>query len=393
MKRILSLIFALVICLAALPVGAENAPDISAQSAILMDAKDGYVLLEKDADARLSMASTTKIMTAILVLETCKLSDVVRVPREAVGIEGSSAYLYENEQILVRDLVYALLLQSANDAAIALAIHACGSADAFVEQMNAKAQALGLSDTHFSNPHGLPADDHYSTARDLAVLMRYALQNGFFTAVIGTRAYTTDPRGFSGGEVHYFRNHNRLLTSYPDCIGGKTGFTKEAGRCLVSAAERDGATLICVTLNAPDDWNDHASLYDYGFSRYAEQTLIEKGEIDLYIPVVGGTLSEVRVTNTEALSCSLRNADGITVRYDLPHFAYAPITGTDQMESGAPAYSLPMRAGRACVYQNGALIAQTDLYYQTTVDEYIPPTLWERICQFFGWKKSGSKSS
>ena len=393
MKRILTFSLALVFSLAVLPVFAENAPEVSAQSAILIDAKDACVLIEKDADARLSMASTTKIMTAVLVLETCDLSDVVRIPREAAGVEGSSAYLYENEQILVRDLVYALLLQSANDAAAALAIHACGSVDAFVEQMNAKAQTLGLKDTHFVNPHGLPAEEHYSTARDLAFLMRYALQNSFFTAIVGTRAYTTDPRGFSEGEVHYFRHHNRLLSSYPDCIGGKTGFTKEAGRCLVSAAERGGATLICVTLNAPDDWNDHASLFEFGFSQYSEQTLLEKGEVNLTIPVVGGTLSEVRVTNTEALSCSLRNADGITICYDLPHFAYAPITGTDQMESGVPAYSLPMRAGRAYVYQNGVMIAQKDLYYQTTGDEYIPPTLWERICQFFGWKKSGSKNS
>lgn len=392
MKRILSFCLALIVSLPSFSVFAAEPPDISAKSAILIDAKDGYVFLKKEADARLSMASTTKIMTAVLVLELCDLTDVVCVPKDAVGVEGSSAYLYENEQILVRDLVYALLLQSANDAAAALAIHACGSEEAFVEQMNEKARALGLCDTQFMNPHGLPAEGHYSTARDLAKLMQYALQNSFFTAVIGTRAYTTDPRGIDNGEVHYFRNHNRLLSSYPNCIGGKTGFTQDAGRCLVSASERGGAKLVCVTLNAPDDWNDHERLFEYGFSHYREQTLIEKGELKLSIPVVGGTQSTVFVTNPKELSCLVRDGAEFTTRYELWHFCYAPVTGLDQIDSGAPVYSLPMRAGRAVVYQGSTPIAQTDLYYQNTVEEYIPPSLWERILTFFGWKKSGSKN-
>ncbi len=392
MKRIFSLVFALIVLSGAFCAFALSPPQVSAQSAILIDAKDGFVLSEKNADERLSMASTTKIMTALCALELCAVSDVVRVPAEAVGVEGSSAYLYADEQILVRDLIYALLLQSANDAALALAIHASGSVEAFVEEMNAKALALGLADTRFQNPHGLPDDGHYSTARDLASLMRAALENGFFVSVIATRTHKTDPID-PGADVHYFRNHNRLLNSYPDCIGGKTGFTRAAGRCLVSASERGGARLICVTLNAPDDWNDHVELFEYGFSQYSEQTLIEKGSIELSIPVVGGVQSTVCVTNPEPLVCLVREGTQTTVQYELPHFAYAPITGLDQSQNGANSvYSLPMRAGRALICANGALIAQTDLYYQTTVEEEIPPTFWERILQFFGWKKSESKN-
>ena len=290
MKRILSLIFALVICLAALPVGAENAPDISAQSAILMDAKDGYVLLEKDADARLSMASTTKIMTAILVLETCKLSDVVRVPREAVGIEGSSAYLYENEQILVRDLVYALLLQSANDAAIALGVHSAGSLDAFIARMNTRAAALGMKRTKYWNPNGLPPnaarrypwkDFNVSTAADqlkLAVaLVGYPeifefsrvkdcdlikTAYGYRVSICGSVNRKRNTTNLAAGEkiVKHLANHNNVMVKdklkliNPDKTeavdGLKTGYIDAGGSSIVMTGSRKGKRAIVVVLGS-----------------------------------------------------------------------------------------------------------------------------------------------
>jgi len=306
----------------ALPVVAS----VSAQSYLLMDAQTGEVLSQSHADTKLPMASTTKIMTCLVALEEGELSDEVVIPQEAVGIEGSSIYLTRGEELTLSDLLYGLMLESANDAAVAIALHISGSVDSFAEKMNEKASQLGMTNTHFCNPNGLQAEEHYSTARDLSVLMAYCMQNPVFAEMTATQTKNIPA---PGGKSRYLSNHNRLLRSYEDCIGGKTGYTKTAGRCLVSAAHRDGKTLICTTLGAPDDWNDHKNLYRYGFSLYHTEILCEKGSICGTLPLVGGEQSEIAYSCSEALSISLREGQAVTHDIELPHFVYAPTRAGD----------------------------------------------------------------
>jgi D-alanyl-D-alanine carboxypeptidase len=265
MKKYICLCLSL-LCLFSLGVSADK-PYSTAQSAILWDADSNRMLFSQNENQRLPMASTTKIMTAIIALEQGDLDSMVTIPKEAVGIEGSSCYFQEGEKLTLRSLLYCLLLQSANDAAHAIAVHIAGSVSAFAVLMNLKAAELALLDTHFENPHGLDSDCHYTTAKDLARLADYCMQNPVFCEIWGTKTISLPLN--KNEELVYCRalsNHNRLLRLYPLCVGGKTGFTKRCGRCLVSAAKRDGHTLIAVTLNCPTDWADHQRMYQYGFS-------------------------------------------------------------------------------------------------------------------------------
>ena len=229
-------------------------PQVSAACAALIDGRTGQTLYEKDADRRALIASTTKIMTGLLVCEAGEPDRRVTVPSLAVGLEGSSMYLKQGETLTRRDLLYGMMLHSGNDAALTLAISVSGSEQAFVRQMNLRARALGLRQTHFANPHGLDSGENYSSARDLAMLAQAALQNQQFRTVVGTKTIACA---------------GRTLTNH---IGVKTGYTRHAGRILVSAAERGESQLIAVTLADPDDWRDHAALLDYGFAVLAAQT-------------------------------------------------------------------------------------------------------------------------
>ncbi|MBO4217627.1 MAG: D-alanyl-D-alanine carboxypeptidase [Clostridia bacterium] len=255
-----------------LPVYAERSVSVSAESAVLIT-PDGGIIYEKNARKRRGMASTTKIMTALVAIENLSLDDIIAFPAEARS-EGSSAYFEEGENVTVRDLLYALMLRSANDAAECLAIAAAGSIGGFADMMNERAEKIGLSDTHFVNPHGLDAEGHYSTALDMARLTAEALKNDAFREIVSTKGYVC--RSLSGGYDRTFRNHNRLL-GRDGIFGVKTGYTSACGRCLVTACERGGKTLIAVTLSAPDDWNDHLELYDHGFGRKDEDTEISVG--------------------------------------------------------------------------------------------------------------------
>ncbi len=259
-------------------------PSVSAKAAVLLDANDGRILYEKNALARLPMASTTKIMTALVALESASLDSVVTIPSAAVGVEGSSVYLTVGERLTLRELLYAVLLSSANDAATAVAIAISGSVESFADKMNATAARLGLRDTHFVNPHGLDADGHYTSALDLARLTACALKNQEFRRIVST--YKHEISGPAGARL--LVNHNKLLKNYDGCIGVKTGFTKKTGRCLVSAAERDGLTLVAVTLADPDDWRDHAAMLDYGFEFYARFSPAKAGQAMATLPIVGG---------------------------------------------------------------------------------------------------------
>lgn len=274
MKKILAALAALVLMSAcSVP---SFAVSTSATAAVLVEAESGNVIYEKNAHSRRGPASTTKIMTALVAAEHSSPDEIVTVDGRAVGVEGSSAYLYAGEKVTMETLMYALMLRSANDAAAAIAYHVAGGIEEFAALMNEKAAALGLCDTHFSNPHGLDDDDHYTSAYDLAMIARAALENETVGKIVGTKKYSAKMDG--GDATRVFVNHNRLLFSYDDIIGVKTGFTKKCGRTLVSAALRDGVTVIAVTLDDGDDWRDHRAMLDYGLSLYERVTLCRAGD-------------------------------------------------------------------------------------------------------------------
>ncbi|WP_231889895.1 MULTISPECIES: D-alanyl-D-alanine carboxypeptidase family protein [Bacillaceae] len=253
--------------------------NVSAKSAILIEQATGRVLLSKNENEKLRIASITKIMTAILAIESGKLDDDVTVSSRAVYTEGSSVYLQAGEKIKLRELVYGLMMRSGNDAAVAIAEHVGGSLEGFVYKMNQKAEEIGMSNSEFANPHGLDDhENHYSTAYDMALLMRYAMNNPVFREISGTKIHKSPNPEEKWDRV--WKNKNKLLTSlYQYCTGGKTGYTKRAKRTLVTTASKDGLDLIAVTINAGDDWNDHIGMYEYGFDHYDLYKVKPKGDL------------------------------------------------------------------------------------------------------------------
>lgn len=345
MKRTAAAMFAAVFLLS-IPVKA--APSVSAKSAILMDAETGRVLYEHNADNRSLIASTTKIMTGLLISEQCDLEARVKVPKAAVGVEGSSMYLKEGEILPVKALLYGMMLHSGNDAAVTLAMYCSGSVEAFAQRMNLKARALGLANTHFSNPHGLDDSDNYSTARDLAKLAAFAMNDPVFhevasqkTAVFGQRSLT---------------NHNKLLWQYPGAVGVKTGYTRSAGRILVSCAERDGRRLVAVTIQDPNDWADHKRLLDFGFEAYGQRCLLEGGQQMGAVPVIGGGEPMAQVVTGTEFNYPLASEEHAEFRLDLPIFVFAPVLAGD-------------KAGTLTVLIDGKEIASVPLYWRYTVLE------------------------
>ncbi|WP_047980007.1 D-alanyl-D-alanine carboxypeptidase family protein [Ornithinibacillus contaminans] len=255
---------------------ATSTPSVSANNAVLLEQSTGRILFEKGAHERQSIASITKIMTAIIAIESGKMSELATASKEAVYTEGSSIYLKQGEKMRLEDLVYGLMLRSGNDAAVTIAEHVGGSEEGFVFLMNEKAKWLGMTNTHFDNPHGLDSETHYSSAYDMALLMRYAMNNEQFVEITGSTSFKSENRDYS------WRNKNKLLTVfYKYCTGGKTGFTKQTGRTLVSTASKDGMDLIVVTLDAPDDWRDHMNLFEWGFENYDMHSLSKKGIINV----------------------------------------------------------------------------------------------------------------
>lgn len=333
---------------------------ISARKAILLDAATGRILYEKEADSRSLIASTTKIMTALIVCEQCNVLDRVRIPKEAVGIEGSSIYLREGEILTIQELLYGMMLHSGNDAATALAIYCGGTVEGFAGLMNDKARELGLDGTHFANPHGLDAPNHYSTARDLAVLAAYALENPIFATTVGAKTVTAGQR--------ILTNHNKLLWRVEGANGVKTGFTKAAGRILVSGAKRQGRQLICVTIDAPTDWQDHAELLEQGFAQYCVKELISQGERIGYMEVVGGVENRVSLISAEDFAYPIALGEEITLALPNGGFIYAPVA-----ENAV--------AGRAHVMLNGKSVGSIELLYEETVEmkEETPKGFWRSI--------------
>ena len=239
--------------------GAEAA---SGSASIVMCADDGRVFFEENSHVRLPMASTTKTMTALLAIENCALDEIVIVPKEAVGVEGSSIYLKTGDKYTVKELLYGLMLRSGNDATVALAVHTAGSVDNFVKMMNYRAETLGLKDTHFVNPHGLHDKNHFTSAYDLCSLGCFAMQNDVFREIVSTKT----ARVGEGESARIWCNKNKILTLYEGGNGIKTGFTKNAGRCLIASAERNGVTVVSVVLNKGDMFNDCIDLMDRAFA-------------------------------------------------------------------------------------------------------------------------------
>lgn len=369
MKKITAAVLCAAIAAQVLSAGAFAAPErISAASAILIEAGSGTVLYEKNADERRAMASTTKIMTAILTIEAGGLDSEFTVDSYAIMVEGTSMGLQKGDRVSRRDLLYGILLPSGNDAANAAAVSVSGSIPNFVELMNRKAAELGLDNTHFATPSGLDAEGHYTTARDLAMLSAYAMKNDTFREIVCCSSAKVE-----FGNPPYMRtlyNSNKMLSRYDGAVGIKTGFTDNARRCLVSAAERDGVTLIAVTLNAADDWNDHTKMLDYGFSKVKSYTL----ETDCGERVaVAGTGESVGVyAEPVQIALLASQRERITRRVLLPDFVYGGVQKGDEL--GSLEFLL-----------DGNVIKSCPLYADSTVEEKSGElNLWQRLLALVG---------
>lgn len=353
-------------------VPAAQSVAVGAKACIVMEAMTGRVLFAQNIDERLPMASTTKIMTALIALEQPGLDELFEVDKAAIMVEGSSMGLMPGDQATLRTLAKGMLLSSGNDAANAAAVQVAGSVSDFVALMNAKAAELGMANTSFETPSGLDGEHHYSTARDMAVLTQEALRNEQFAEICSQYKIRA-----SYGNPPYDRwltNHNRLLSYYEGTIGVKTGFTKKSGRCLVSAAQRDGVDLICVTLSCSDDWNVHKTLYERYFDRVHVEDLSE-GLAGLRVPVTGGALLDVAIEPAHTAQIPVDEGD-YKIEYDtqLPAFLYAPV------EKG-------QLIGSARILLDGREVAVVEMI-ATHENRLLHPyeektTLWEKIKGIF----------
>ena len=344
--------------LAAVLFWAVPVSGISARKAVVVDQVGREICYEKQAQDPSLIASTTKIMTALVVCENCNVLETVKIPREAVGVEGSSLYLQQGEVLSVQELLYGLMLRSGNDAAVALAIHCGGSVAGFAELMNEKARMLGMTGSHFENPHGLDGKNHRSTARDLGILGLYAMENPIFRMTVSKKQVRIGDR--------YLKNHNKLLWSLPGCDGIKTGYTRAAGRILVSSTRRMGRRIAVVTIDAPSDWQDHKTLTEQAFGAYQQRRLIKKGQQVLSLEVAGGESPVVSLKAGEDFSFPVRREEEAMVLLPGPGFQYAPVV------KNTP-------AGQALVLIKGTVVGKIPLVYGKTVEiQRDPPGFWEK---------------
>lgn len=295
----------------------------SASCSVLMEQESGRILYEENSHERRAIASITKLMTALVAAESgVNLKESISVPREAVGAEGSSLYLKEGEVLTLETLLYGMLLHSGNDAALAVAICCAGSVDDFVSEMNRKAAELGMSNTHFENPNGLDGETHYSTAYDMALLARACLMQETLVNMFQTKNITLEGRTFT--------NHNKLLWRYDGCVGLKTGYTKKAGRTLVSASSRDGMTLIAVTLNDGNDWEDHSTLLDWGYANYSMVQVTEEGTFFGTVPISGALIPFMPIVTGKSFSYPVGKKDemSLAIRWEKDYFSAPVMQGT-----------------------------------------------------------------
>lgn len=319
----ITLVFAIILLpelqTAALPAG----PGVSSTSSIVIEASSNRVLFGTNAHKKLPMASTTKIMTALVALENGSLDDEVKVSSNAYGVEGSSMYLHLGETIPLRDLLYGLMLASGNDAAVAIAEHIGGSVEGFVCMMNDKAARLGLVNTHFVTPNGLHDDEHYTTAYDLAIIAAEALRNDTFAEIVSSQYYTSE----GGSITRYFKNKNKLLWNYEGANGVKTGYTMYAGKCLVFSAERDGMQVVGVTLNSSNIFSDAKLLMDYAFANYEQKLVVSKDVPVVWVQVEDGEKNLLALYTEQDIIMPVRKgyAGSFMTRIEVPDVCRAPV--------------------------------------------------------------------
>lgn len=361
MKKLLSALLSFFL-LCSVCCATEAPPNISASSAILLDAESGRVLFEKEAHTQRGIASITKLLTALVAVEsTPDLSRTVTITEEHM-VEGTSMYLKIGETLTLEELLYGMLLQSGNDAALAVATCCAGDVETFVAWMNEWAEDLGMKNSHFANPTGLDEDGHYSTAYDMALVAQAVLQNDTLRQIAATRTAVVAGRSL--------KNHNKLLWQYDGCVGMKTGYTISSGRTLVSAATKNEQTLICVTLNAPDDWADHEALLNYGFRAWKTCALAEAGKLFCLLPVSGSIIPQTRVVIADTIRYPLSEQERVKAEIVLSKQTEAPI------EKG-------QAAGQLIFYLEEEKIGETALIYEKSVPENKPaPTLRERLFSF-----------
>lgn len=358
-------------CFAVSAKADSEALGVSAQSAVLYCVNNDTVLFEKNSNTKMSMASTTKILTTLITLEQAQAEDKeVTFTKEMIA-EGSSMYLKEGYKLHLSDLATGMMTVSGNDAANAAAISISGSTEDFAKVMNDKAEQIGMTSSNFVTPSGLDDENHYSTALDMAHLMAYAMSNSSFaelTAKKNAQVNFISPESMS---ITY-SNHNKLLSLYEYCNGGKTGYTKKSGRCLVTSAEKDGVKLIAVTLNAPNDWNDHINMYNYGFSKVTAVTDVDK-DYSIQADVVGGTANSVTVKPVKTIDYvkPANSNSEVTRKVIIDSFLYAPL------EKGEV-------VGTAQYYLDNKLLCEIPLVTTTNVEyKKVDKGFWESITDFF----------
>jgi len=354
-----------------LPVQAE--PELVGEAAVLIDGKNEQLLFEKNSSKRMYPASTTKILTAIVALERGNLDDVVTIPREACNIGGSAIGLQEEEKITLKDLLYALMLNSGNDTAVAIACHIGGSVEEFVRMMNELAVNIGAENSNFKNPNGLPDPDHYTTARDMALIAHYAMQNPEFRKIVSTRSATMQ-RDVPGAQI-YLENTNKLLWNYEGTIGIKTGYTNDARQCLVSAAARQDREMIAVVFKSEGNniWADSKALLDYGFNEFTNLTLVEAGEYVTEAPVRYGVTDKVPVQT------------GFSLAYNIPVNSQEKIEQEIILDNPLVA---PVKAGskvgELVFYAGNREVGRVDLLAQRDVERHILVRWWPYLLLLAG---------
>ena len=298
-----------------------EAQDVNATSAIVIDANSKSLLLQKNCDEKRGMASTTKIMTALVAIENGRLDDIVEIHEKACGIEGSSVYLQIGERLTLNELLYCLMLESGNDAAVAIAIGVGNDLENFVRMMNEKATDLGLEHTHFANPHGLSDENHYTTARELAIITAEAMKHEIFREIVATKTKSVAYNGVENGRR--LVNHNKMLFSYSDVVGVKTGYTDKDGKCLVSASLYGKATLITVTLRDNHPISTHNALIDRAKALYEPKCLLDVNQISQQIAVTDST--PITAINDREITLTLPKNAKIEIEIQSPNHLSLPI--------------------------------------------------------------------
>lgn len=375
--RICSMLLSANLCLGGASAFAA-APGVGAQAAVLMEAGSGRVLYSKNGQKQLPMASTTKIMTAILAIEEGDLNEIVEVDPSASGVEGSSMYLEKNEKISLENLLYGLMLWSGNDAAVAISIHIGGSVEGFVELMNQKARQIGANNTHFCNPNGLPNEDHYTTAEDLGKIACYAMQNETFRQIVSTEHRVIPWQGHEWDRS--LRNKNKMLYNYEGANGIKTGYTKAAGRCLVSGALREDIQLVSVVLNAGDMYGDSEALLDYGFEEVSLHEAAKAGDHKATVAVENGTIPDLEVALERDIVIAIRQSElsELETKVIVPSHVQAPIAQGDVI-------------GRVEIYLQGILLGTGALCAQQNIPQRSIEFYFGEIADgWLNWLKKGA---